>query len=51
MYIEHDILNESQRATSKIDGGCSSVGSSTGLWFQVSWVRVPSPTFTMKIVM
>ena len=50
MYIGHVILSESQRVRQEQNGGCSSVGSSTGLWFQVSWVRVPSPTFTMKIV-
>ena len=44
MYMIHDILNKSSGTARMKDGGYSSVGSSTGLWFQVSWVRAPLPT-------
>lgn len=45
MYALHDILNKSSGTAQMKYGGYSSVGSSTGLWFQVSWVRAPLPTF------
>ena len=45
MYTIHDKLNKSSGTARMKDGGYSSVGSSTGLWFQVSWVRAPLPTF------